>query len=160
METLLRLAEPWASLYADSPPVQTVVLFAHLAGMLVGGGFALAADRATLRAVRADDAGRQRHLSELGATHGPVVAGLAVTLASGVLMLAADLETYLGSVVFWTKMGLVALLLANGYLVRRAGESLSRHPDGEWSRLRAAATASFVLWLAVVLAGTALVNLS
>lgn len=160
METLARLAEPWASLYSDSPPLQTVVLFVHLAGILVGGGFALAADRATLRAVRADAAGRHRHLSELDATHRPVLTGLAATLASGVLMLAADLETYLGSVVFWTKMGLVAALLANGYFLRRAGMLLRDDPGGPWGRLRAASAASMVLWLAVVLAGTALVNLS
>ncbi|MDP9349822.1 MAG: hypothetical protein M3P24_11895, partial [Gemmatimonadota bacterium] len=65
MEWLLRLAGPWASLYNDSPPLQTVVLFAHLAGMLVGGGFALAADRATLRAAHADAAEQERHLAEL-----------------------------------------------------------------------------------------------
>jgi uncharacterized membrane-anchored protein len=160
VEWLLRLTEPWASLYNDSPSLQTAVLFAHLAGMLVGGGFALAADRATLRASRAEAAERDRYLSELRAAHRPVLAGLAVTFVSGVPMLVADLETYLGSGVFWTKMGLIVLLLANGYAIRYAGTLLSRDPGGAWGRLRAAAMASFVLWLAVVLAGTGLTSAS
>lgn len=155
----MRLAEPWAVFYGDSPPLQAAVLFAHLGGMLVGGGFALAADRATLRASRAEAAGRDRHLSELLATHRPVLVALAVTAASGLLMLAADLETYLGSPAFWTKMGLVVLLLGNGYAVQRTGKLLSRDPGAAWNRLRAASVASFVLWLAVVLAGTWLTSM-
>ncbi|HEV2147060.1 MAG TPA: hypothetical protein VGR37_06640 [Longimicrobiaceae bacterium] len=160
MEALLQIAEPWASLYNDSPPLQTVVLFAHLAGMLLGGGFALAADRATLLASHAGFMERERQLSELGMTHRPVEAGLAVTLASGLLMLAADLETYLVSVVFWTKMGLIVLLLVNGYLLQRTGKVLSQDPGGAWDRLRTAAVVSIALWLAVLLAGTWLASMS
>lgn len=160
METLTRLAAPWASFYNDAPALQTLVLFAHLAGMLIAGGFALAADRATLRAASALPAERTRHLAELGATHRPVVLALAVTVVSGVLMLAADVETLLGSVAFWTKMGLIVLLLGNGYVLRHSGKALSRKPEGSWSRLRAASMASVALWLAVVLAGAALNNLS
>ena len=38
---------------------------------------------------------------------------------SGVLLLAADLETYLASTIFWSKMALVGALLVNGaFLVR------------------------------------------
>ena len=65
MEWLLRMAGPWAALYGDSPPLQAVVLFAHLAGLLVGGGFAVAADRATFRVPRGDAGARERHLAEL-----------------------------------------------------------------------------------------------
>ncbi len=52
-DAAVRLTELWASLYNDFPPLQTVVLFLLLSGLLVGGGFALATDRATLRAARA-----------------------------------------------------------------------------------------------------------
>lgn len=159
MEALLRLAEPWATLYSDSPALQTVVLFLHLVGVLVGGGYALAADRATLRAFRSGAVERGRHLAELRAVHRPVVAGLTVALASGAAMLAADLETYLVSWPFWTKMGLVALLLANGYALRRAGEA-PKPGDAAWRRLRAASLASSVLWLAVLFAGTWLTGMS
>ncbi|MBW3655566.1 MAG: hypothetical protein KY444_05640 [Gemmatimonadetes bacterium] len=154
MEWLLRLAGPWASLYGDSPPLQAVVLFAHLAGLLVGGGFALAADRATLRASRGGPGERERHLGELREMHLPVLAGLSGAVASGVLMLGADLETYLSSVVFWTKMGLLILLLANGYALQRAGKALRREPGGAWRRLRASSMASIALWLTVLFAGT------
>ena len=154
MEWLLRLAEPWAALYGDSPPLQAVVLFAHLAGLLVGGGFAVAADRATLRASRGGLAERERHLGELREMHLPVLTGLSAAVASGVLMLGADLETYLPSVVFWTKMGLLVLLLANGYALRRAGIVLRGDPGGAWRRLQASSLASTALWLAVLFAGT------
>jgi len=144
----------WAEVYGESPPLQAVILFAHLAGMLVGGGLALAADRATLRAARAGSADRDRESAELQGAHQPVLAGLGVTLASGLLMLAADLGAYLGSVAFWVKMGLVALLLANGYFITRTEALLDREPDRAWKRLRVASAASLALWMAVVLAGS------
>ncbi len=159
-DTAVRLAEPWASLYNDSPPLQTVVLFLHLAGLLVGGGFALATDRAMLRVAHADPQQRVRHLSELHAVHRPVLVALTLTLVSGVLMFAADLETFAGSVVFWVKMGLVLLLLANGYALTRAETALRRDPNGGWDRLRTVSMASSVLWLSLVLAGTWLSNIS
>ncbi|HYW09104.1 MAG TPA: hypothetical protein VE913_19245 [Longimicrobium sp.] len=146
----------WAELYGNSSSLQALIVFAHLGGMLVGGGFALAADRATLRAANAHD--RARQLAELRATHRPVLVGLAVTLGSGLLMLAADVGTYLGSVTFWVKMGLIVLLLANGYAVRSTRGMLEREPERAWMRLRAAAAASFGLWLGVLLAGSWLTN--
>ena len=47
---LARLAEPWNSLYSDSKLVSSTVVFLHLVPLLVAGGTALVADRATLRA--------------------------------------------------------------------------------------------------------------
>lgn len=159
MHPLLRLTESWASLYNDAPLLQTMVLFAHLAGLLGGGGFALAADRATLRIASATPADRLRHLSELRAVHRPVLVGLVLTFFSGLLMLGADLEIYLDSRVFWVKMVLIGLLVANGYALRHAGALLHRGREDGWGRLRTASAASSAPWLAVVLAGTWLTSM-
>ena len=102
-----------------------MVLFAHLVGLL-GGGLALAADRATLRIASATPADRLRHLSELRAIHRPVLAGLTLTFSSGLLMLSADLEMYLDSRVFWVKMVLIGLLIANGCALRHTEVLLRR----------------------------------
>lgn len=158
MEWLFRIGDPWASLFNESPLLQTAMLFAHLAGMLVGGGFAIAADRATLRAVRFETEARSRQLAELRSVHRPVLAALAVTMASGLLLLLADLETYLGSAAFWTKMLLLAALLGNGYRVQKVGSDSTEDTESLWSRLRVASLASIALWLAVVLAGTVLTS--
>jgi hypothetical protein len=100
-----------------------------------------------------------RHLSELRAIHRPVLAGLALTFFSGLLMLGADLEIYLDSRVFWVKMVLIGLLIANGYALRHTEALLRRGREGGWGHLRTASVASSVLWLAVVLAGTWLTNM-
>jgi hypothetical protein len=165
IETLAQLAAPWQSLYGDSPLIATTVAGAHLGALVVGGGLALAADRGTLRALRAGLEGRRRHLEELRDVHRPVLIALAVVWASGVLLFAADVESLAASPAFWVKLGLVALLLANGAVLARTERALRRAPDGEapdaaplWRRLRRASVASAALWLAVVLAGVAVVN--
>ena len=166
VETLVRLAEPWKSVYDDSKALSIVVVFVHLASLLVGGGLALATDRATLRVAGGTPTDRERHLAELGLTHRPVVASLAVSLLSGALLFFADVETFATSVVFWGKMAFVAVLLLNGLMMLRAERAL-RHPDtgvvpaGDvvlWRRLRVSAVVSGVLWLVTLLAGTVLVN--
>jgi hypothetical protein len=89
-----------------------------------------------------------------------VLLGLTVVMASGFLMLAADLETLLLSPVFWVKMALVAALLANGFGLTRAGRRLETDPESEtgWMRLRRWSLSSLALWFAVTLAGTLLTN--
>jgi hypothetical protein len=138
--------------------------------MLFGGGFALAADRATLRLPRSDFVARELHLRELGSVHRPVVIALSVAVVSGVALAAADFETFLGSVVFWIKLSMVALLLLNGYLLLRT-ETALRYPAGDpkdarfevrrerlWRRLHLYAVLSVALWCATLVAGTVLVN--
>lgn len=135
--------------------------FAHIGGFLLGGGFAITADAATIRAARGTDPRRRRQLTYIRGIHGVVLIGLAVTLASGLLMLAADLEALVVSFVFWVKMTVVVLLLANGAVVARVESVLragTEEPDREWGHMRSAAIRSFVLWFAAVLAGTLLVN--
>jgi len=143
------------------PSIQAVVTFAHLGGFLLGGGFAIAADAATIRAARGIEPRRRRQLAYIRGVHRVVLIGLGVTLVIGLLMLAADLEALAASPIFWVKIALVMLLLANGGVIART-ESVLRggtaEADRYWGRMRSAALRSFVLWFAAVLAGTLLVN--
>src|SRR5215211_9343363 len=104
---LVNLAQPWAALYANTPALQTATTFAHFGGFLFGGGFAIVADGATIRAARGREPKRRRQLAYIHGVHRLVLAGLAVTFASGLLMFAADLEALAASPTFWVKLGLV-----------------------------------------------------
>lgn len=155
------LAAPWARLYNNSNALSTAVTFAHLGGLLLAGGFAIASDRATLRLVRTGPAAERAHLEELHAIHRPVLLGLLLTFLSGLLMLGADVETLLPSPVFWVKMGVVLLLLINGAILRRTETVLrlgSAPPERTWRRLRWSAAASLVLWFGSLFLGTALLS--
>jgi len=154
---------PWADFYNGNKATQSLVAFTHFAGMMTAGGFALATDRATLRAAQAPVVERPRQLRELAGVHPIVLAALAVTGLSGLLMFAADLENLIGAPAFWVKMGLVGLLLFNGWLMLRVERGLERGDPSDargWQRLRRVAVASLVLWFAVVLAGSILPNAS
>jgi len=70
---LARLVEPWNGLYSDSKAVATAVMFFHLVPLLIAGGAALTADRATIRASRLSGDERTRQLSELARTHAIVL---------------------------------------------------------------------------------------
>jgi hypothetical protein len=154
-----QIVAPWARLYGDSKLVSTGVTFAHVGGLLLGGGCAIAGDRMSLRFDSIDVTCQQNHLDELAALHRPVLIGLTITLLSGLLLLASDLDTFLPSIVFWSKMALIAALLLNGVQLQRA-EAIMRR-DGErseraWRRLRRIAKTSLALWFGVTLLGTAL----
>lgn len=159
IEYAAQFTAPWAHLYSGSKLVSTGVLFGHLGGLLLSGGFAIAADRTTLRMVRAGSNARRIHLEELHAVHRPVVLGLSVTLVSGLMMLAADVETFLPAPLFWLKMGLVAALLRNGLVLGRSETALRLGTDcagRTWRRLEIAARTSLFLWFGSLLLGTAL----
>ena len=79
----------------------------------------ITADLATITAVREGPAARTTQLHLLKRTHGLVVLGLVALSISGVLLFAADVETYLYSRIFWLKIGLIVLLLVNGALLLR-----------------------------------------
>jgi hypothetical protein len=160
---LARLAEPWAHVYADSKVVATIVTFGHVASLLMAGGLAVATDRATLRALRLAAAERGRHLEELAGVHRLVVGGLALSVITGILLFASDIETFVGSWIFWLKMALICVLLANGFVMTRAEGALRADAaDGSlaWGRLRRSALVSVGLWYAITLAGVALVNVA
>lgn len=159
MWTLLtNTADSWASLYSNSAVLRTSVGFAHIVGLLAGGGAALVEDRAVLAASAPDDGLRRRRASDTHRAHRVVIAGLGLVIVSGVLLFAADYELFLRSRVFWLKMGLVGLLLVNGAILARAGRGVERGLAGAWPRLRVAAVCSLALWLLVTLLGAALPN--
>ena len=161
LASLAGLLEPWATVYGNAPALQVATAFAHFGGFLLGGGFAIVADAATLRVARRRYAWRRRQLARIHGAHRIVLAGLALTVLSGLLMAAADLETLAASPQFWVKMAIVALLLVNGGVMAATESALrARETDQEqgWRRLARVAALSLALWFAAVLAGTTLVT--
>jgi len=160
-QALAHLVAPWAKYYSDSKTAETIVTFLHIAPLLIGGGLAVALDRASLRLPHDEPGARERHLNELGSVHTLVIGALVLSFVSGLLMLAADLDTFLPSWIFWLKMALLAALLVNGGVMRSLERTLSRAGEGredQWHRLRGTAVTSLVLWLAITLAGVMLTN--
>src|SRR6266571_2127746 len=127
--TVSQLLAGWARLYGHTP-VSATVTYLHLVGILVGGGVAVAADRASLRLSPETLPDWRTELDRLAAVHRWVV--------------------------FWTKMGLVALLIGNGYARLRTEIALRQGSLAAWSWFRRTSTASLVLWFLVLLAGTLL----
>ncbi len=102
-----------------------------------------------------------------------VLIGIVVLFITGIAMTLADLENFLPSPVFWTKIGLVTLLLINGTLLQRTESTLRRAAEtgpatdtttaaapGQWQQIRRFSVFSVVLWTATFLAGSILTNAS
>ena len=157
VQAISQIAQPWASLFNNSRVLSSGVMFAHLSGLVLGGGGAVAADRASLRAVKASATQRASHLNELGLVHRVVIVGLSVTFLSGLLLAAADVETYATLPAFWIKMTLIGLLLGNGLWMQRSERALAEGTPA-WRRLHVSALVSLVLWFAVLLASTFLTS--
>ena len=161
IETLEAALKPWADFYGHNKMVAAAVEFVHVGSLLVGGGFAIASDRAALRALKAPLENQKFVLQEFTTVHKPVLIALSLMVISGLLMLASDIGTFLVSPVYWTKMTLVMLLLANGYLVKRADEKLNADPspgNRAWKHFKFSSIASMALWLSTTLAGVILLN--
>lgn len=150
----------WASFYANHAAVRTAVTFAHIGGLTVGGGCAIAADRATLLVSRGDERAQTAHLQSFGGVHRIVIVGLTLIAVSGLLLFTSDVGTFLYARAFWTKMGLVALLLVNGALLRRAEHRARNGAGAAWTTLRTTSIASLALWLLTALAGVTLTNIA
>jgi len=148
----------WAEIYSGSAALRTVVAFVHVAGLVGGGGAAVVADRATLIATRRGSVLGRERLEAIHNTHWIVVLGLAAVIVSGVLLFAADLETYAASRVFWTKMAMVAALMINGAVLTQLGRRGQPADARLQQSLRWAAAISVTLWFLTTLAGTALPN--
>ena len=131
----------------------------HIGGLLAGGGCAIAADLATLTSVKDSSAARATELALLKRTHWLVVGGLIALFTSGVLLFAADVQTYLSSRVFWTKMVLVILLVANGLALLAGERKLKRSDARAWAHVHYTAVVSLVLWFLTTMAGAVLPNI-
>jgi hypothetical protein len=161
LETLVSALEPWATMYGESTALSVGLTFAHLGSMMVGGGLAIAADRTVLRTPSPATPDAALALADaVGDVHRPVVAALVVSLLSGGLQLAADLEALAVSRVIWVKIGLLILLAGNGYLMLRDEAAVRRGGGGGKGigALRMRAITSVVLWLAITLAGVGLMQ--
>ena len=125
---LSHIVESWASYYEAHRFVSVGIRYLHIAGLIIGGGTALATDRHVFRAARGSAADHTLALGVLGASHTVVIPALTVVILSGILMTAADTSTFLASRLYWLKMGLVVLLMANGLFLVMA-EAAARRAD-------------------------------
>jgi hypothetical protein len=161
LQTVAATLEPWKDLYSGSTALSVVLTFAHLGSMMVGGGMALAADRTVLRAGRiTEPAAILKMADAVGDVHRPVIIALIVSGISGLLQLAADVETFAVSKVMWVKLGLLLALAINGWLMLR-DENVVRRDKGSakaFGALRMRAVTSVILWLAITLAGVGLMQ--
>jgi hypothetical protein len=160
-EFLVSLFQPWNDFYSHSKTAATIVIFLHIGGLLLAGGFAIAADRATIRSMGRSPDARAAQLKELATIHRWVITGLAVVIASGAALLASDFETFWGSWIYWLKMALVVVLLVNGLRMTQVENALELDPSEtspKWNVLHRTAVTSMVLWFATTFLGVALAN--
>lgn len=172
-ETLATLVQPWADLYGEHALLATGVLTVHMLAMFTGGGMAIAADRAILRAAPGTAEAMRAVVADLATTHSLVIGALALTFLSGFALFASDVPTFSTSKVYWIKMATVALLLVNGLRMRRAEGAVVKSLDGapihtaempvpfslaEWRGVRTTAALSLALWLALVVLGVLVTN--
>jgi hypothetical protein len=143
----------WAAYYEGHRMVSVAVRWLHLGGLILGGGTALLVDRRVLAAVRSRGPEREASLAELDGSHRVVVPALAVVVLTGLLMTASDTATFLSSRLYWTKMGLVALLLLNGTGLLAAERAAKSGRASGWSWLAIVSGVSFVLWLVILFFG-------
>lgn len=146
----------WAHLYGQTRAVSATVTYVHLVGILAGGGVAVATDVAALRLSPSRVADWPGELDRLAAAHRWVVGGLALLFGSGLLLALSEFGSFATSAVFWTKMGLVALLLANGYARLRCEIALRQGVLARWSWFRRTSLASLALWFLVLFFGALL----
>jgi hypothetical protein len=146
--------EVWTSFYSNHAAVRTLLGFLHIGGLVVGGGCAISADRLVLLARKRGPAEQANQLENLRGTHRIVLISLVVVSVSGLLLFAANSDALLSSVLFWAKMGLIVILMANGALIVRAERR------AHWKLLTITSTVSVVLWMLTTLAGAALPNVS
>jgi hypothetical protein len=143
----------WSSYYGDHQAVSVTIRYVHLAALVVSGGAALTVDRGLWRAARERWSGKQA-VDSLNRSHCIVLAGLAVITASGLMMALADVDTYAVSKLFWGKMTLVALLLANGAVLTAAGRRASTSGVSVPRTLGIFSAVSAVLWLSIMYASS------
>ncbi len=144
--TLSQALASWNSYYGNHQALSVTIRYVHLAALLVGGGTALAIDREIFRLRRSPVQAREATVARLNRAHVLVITSIVFIVASGFLMAAADVETYLVSPTFWIKMALVVMLLINGTVLARAGRTAAAVSR----RLTVASVVSAILWLVIV----------
>jgi hypothetical protein len=144
--TLSHALASWNSYYGNHQALSVTIRYVHLAAMLVGGGTALTLDREIFRMRRSAPQVRDATIARLNGAHSVVIGSIVFMVVSGLLMAGADVETYLASPTFWTKMALVAILLVNGAVLTRAGRTAAFGSR----RLAVASVVSAFLWLVII----------
>lgn len=145
----------WETLYRGSDLVQLLAGLGHLLAIAYAARYALAGDRAALRAERRPPAQRDALLAQIGRAHRPVLIGLGFALLTGLAQLLAQLAWLPQSPWWWLKLAGLAALLANGRMVQLAVVRLRADPaqPRQWRALRGAARRSIALWAALVIVG-------
>jgi len=145
----------WTVLYRGSDVVQLLAAAGHILSILFAARFALAGDRAALRAERRPPAQQAVLLAEIGRAHRPVLIGLSLALVTGLAQLLAQLSYLPQSPWAWLKLLALFALLANGRIIQLTTARLRRDSGQRraWQQLRAAARRSLVLWGSLVLLG-------
>jgi uncharacterized membrane protein len=145
----------WSAYYSDHQMVSLLIRYLHLAALMVGGGTALAIDRVVLGTARTrtDDRRRAAFVAMTG-SHRVVVPALVIVTTSGILMAAADWDTFVSSRLFWIKMTTVGLLVLNGIVLVAAERAYAKDTDvSMWRRVVLASGASCLLWLLILWIG-------
>lgn len=145
----------WAAYYGDHQMVSLLIRYVHLAALMIGGGTALAIDRVVLGSARhRTDDRRRAAFTAMRGSHRVVVPALAVVTASGILMAAADWDTFQASRLFWTKMIAFALLIVNGAALVAVERAYAKSTDvSMWRRVVMASGVSVALWLLILWIG-------
>ncbi len=150
---LADLCAGWSAFYGTHSSVAGAIRFLHLAGLMIGGGTALAADRLVL-AARGTAEGRQRLLTVLAEAHRVVLPCLALIGVTGVLLFAADVETFMASSTYAAKMVTVGVLFANGGALQQAEKAIRlTGSERAWRVLVFTAWVSSAAWLIALLLG-------
>ena len=145
----------WSAYYSDHQLVSLLIRYLHLAALMVGGGTALAIDRVVLGTARTrTDDRRRAAFTAMKGSHRVVVPALAIVTASGILMAAADWDTFVASRLFWIKMVLFGLLIVNGMALVAAERAYAKSTAIlMWRRVVLASGASCLLWLLILWIG-------
>jgi uncharacterized membrane protein len=145
----------WSAYYSDHQMVSLLIRYLHLAALMVGGGTALAIDRVVLHTARTRTEDRRRAaFTAMKGSHRVVVPALAVVTASGILMAAADWDTFVASRLFWIKMISFGFLVINGMALVAAERAYAKRTDVTmWRRVVLASGASCALWLFILWIG-------
>ena len=149
----------WAALYSGSAVLRTLVSFVHVAGLVGGGGAAIAADRATLKATRRGLAVTREQIDAIHHTHRVVILGLAARDRQRRAAVRRRCRDLRASKLFWLKMVMVAALMVNGAILVRVGHGVQMPDERTRRTMRWTAGLSLALWFLTTLVGAGLPNI-